>query len=905
MELLEKIKKAMDSTFIGDIQFDEDEIEQMKIDCRKRFLTFRLDGYCLPYELDDIDELIVLIINVSKTWSDEKENRFWVKLFGEILNNPSLSPAIFYDPFESAFEAHSKSIFRSYEGKRMFREYFLFHAFAPINSRESFIRLLWNWYIDPTLINYDYQSYDPLYKEMAYFLNKVFIGDIDMDEDVALDGKTYALRSPLKYLFTEEIIIGIILLNKIFAAFDDIYFNGQYDDSSFYATCCYEVINKIYEENDEVLLRHKRDKSKHTISSLNRIQAYYEFDGSGKAYIFIPDVRAINERSSKYAIEVFNDDNLVFKSYNYIVGVDFRRRLKKISIPFDYFGKWTKEIFHFRVKLYLSHNENEKELIYDSKKSLYREFILFWRNNEIKSRLIEPDTYYVVHPSNENIKELTTCEVRPVNQYTSIVVAKEEDYISSAKQQVVFSKSLKDSHLIVDGHNIESIQFKCDEVYYPYYDKIKSLKLILDPSSKQENVFIGVDDDNQSYPLNRFATEYDNVYVIDLDDIGAIDDGCHSIYIFDISKTKLLHTFAYYLNRELLFDFSKTHYVFSEHKGELIIKKKVGKEIKLLCSCPLQSGKDYFTYPFENGELIFKLPYIKWRIDDSKDYYYGSYGKDLWKDNDFIERYSLLKIENNSNYDVKLFVNDKEVITSLGGDYLLGICLFRQNSDENKDIILQIGEDKYRLLTIYFEPQLSDIDIDIEKKTINLLPYYIGNINEVFFVTIENEDHHYELMTDVTSTFDIDIAIGEYHISVYLIGLVNKKGENLLLDIEDYVLGNLHKIYFLHSHIVLKYFRISKIGKITFNKVYINDIKYLREETIGVVYSGILMYNKKKAFPVEIYIKDSKSLTFYILDGDNLLPANYDYRKNVFVKDEIDEKNILPCSSCYYEKEEI
>lgn len=43
-----------------------------------------------------------------------------------------------------------------------------------------------------------------------------------MDEDSSFEGKTYAIISSFKYLFTQSKEQGIKLLNKLFAFFDDI-----------------------------------------------------------------------------------------------------------------------------------------------------------------------------------------------------------------------------------------------------------------------------------------------------------------------------------------------------------------------------------------------------------------------------------------------------------------------------------------------------------------------------------------------------------------------------------------------------------------------------------------------------------------------------------------------------------
>ena len=184
--LKEKIAQAMRADFIGDIVFDEDEIDTMKDECRLFFRAAQ-SSWSKIYRREDIDELIVLIVNIAKNWHDESEGRFWTKLFGEIFDDGSISPVKFYDEFEYSLKFHNKVLFRSKENKRLFREVFLLHAMAPDSSGQSFIRLLWNWFCDPDVINFDYQPGAKIYRQIAAFLENEFGGESDLNEDVSLE----------------------------------------------------------------------------------------------------------------------------------------------------------------------------------------------------------------------------------------------------------------------------------------------------------------------------------------------------------------------------------------------------------------------------------------------------------------------------------------------------------------------------------------------------------------------------------------------------------------------------------------------------------------------------------------------------------------------------------------------
>lgn len=901
-ELQQKIAQAMQSDFIGDVVFDDEEIEQMKADCCRFYRTSQ-QSWSKIYRPEDIDELIVLIVNIAKTWDDDKESRFWVKLFGEIFDDASISPIKFYNEFENSLKRHGKTLFLSKENKRMFREVFLLHAFAPDKSRDSFVRLLWNWYVDPDVINYDFQPNDPLYMEIARFLGNKFSGEANLDEDSSFEGKIYAIKSSIKYLFTQSQEQGVKLLNNLFSIFDDIRFNWRYDTNSFYAECCYEIVNRILDENNEEKSRRRRTAIEHIVSDYSKIYAAYEVDDSGNAAIFIPEIRAIDELADEYELEILNDDNIIFQTQGYIVGSDLKRKIKRISIPFNSFGKQAQQKLHLRVKMYILQSGYLKCQIYDSKESLYREFIIFRLSREIRLQNCKPNTYYVVHPSNVQIERLTTCSVRNINQFTSTVIAEENDYITGVTQQVFFNQQPKDSHVIIEGRNIESILFVRDDIEYPFYKSVKSLKVILDQSLKVERVIVKADNDNRFYPLSSCATKDDNTYEIDLLKINAIGNGCHTIYISDSSKQKLLHKVVYYVNSELSFNITGNGYVFDRDTINFAIQTNDGGINRAIYSCNPQSGLENLSCPFEDGQIVYELPYIKWRIDDSDEWYYESYGRDLWREDDIIHSNCVIEIDNCSRRDITLLINDEEVPVSSSGKYLLGDALTERAKNKSNDVILRIGNSKTRLFTVHNKPFLSDIDIDLDNKRIDLLPYYIGDALTQFSIVLENEDSRYEITSGVSSTFDADIVDGEYTVSVYIADFFGELETVPIFD-EDCIIGNPDKFYFTHSRIILNSFKKPEGGKIRLSNVFITDIRYLREEAIGAVYSGFLICNRKR-FSVEVYKKGNSSLKFYIVDGDRLLPANFNTEKNHFVKEEPNGKNIIPCSSCYYTKEEI
>lgn len=897
-ELKNKILQAMQSDFIGDIQFDEDEIEQMKEDC-KRFYRIAQSSWSKIYKREDICELIVLIVNIAKSWNDESEGRFWTKLFGEIFEDSSISPIKFYNDFENCLTAYNKKLFHSKENKRMFREVFLLHAFAPEKSGESFIRLLWNWYSDIDVINFDYQHNDALYTQLALFLNMEFGGKADLDADIDFEGKTYSIKSSFKYLYVQDKDVGVRLLDKIFSNFDDIYFNGKCNKDSFYADRCSIVVEKILQESNLKSERRKRNHAEHIISDYSKIYAGYEIDEQGNVGLFIPEVRAIDEEAEDYLVEVYSNNQVIYSEEGYIVGNNIKRRIKRISIPFSSFFNKVDEKIDIAVKLFVV-RDSQKVEIFDSKKSLYRDFILFKGNRETRADNCKPNiSYYLVHAPGLNINKCTNCDVKDLNFYTSTIYPEENNYISTSAQQVFFNTVPKDSHIILDGKQNENTIYKKDGINYLFFKFVKNISVIIPKSTNADSIMVTVNDEKH-YPLSACAKENDNLFVIDTEKIKADGYGTHKILISDVRQKKLLHTVTYYINREIGVHVTGSNYLFGSNVVNAFLQTHNGGESATLYSINPRVGSENVEFDYDGGTIEIELPYVKWRIDDGE-WNYSEWNKKIWHKESLVHSNCVVEIESNTLLSFELFVNNRKVELSKSGRYLLGDALSDESSNNQNSIYLSTDGNKHLLFEVLNKEELTDFEIDIEEKSIDFSRYFIGDSDARFLISLSNDDNEYKFESSITGTFEEDIIDGEYEVEVSLIDFFDNK--TLLLK-DYYVIGNPDKFCFNNCKIVLTKFNRPDVRKIKLQNSYIVDLKYLREETIGSVYSGVLV-DKKIKYGVEVYKKDERSLKFYFVKGDDLLPVGFDLNKMSFTQHQIDDHNVISCTSCYYDIEEI
>lgn len=897
-ELKNKILQAMESDFIGDVQFDEEEIEQMKADC-KRFYRSAQNSWSKIYRHDDICELIVLIVNIAKSWSDEKEGRFWTKLFGEIFEDSSISPIKFYAEFESCLKSHKKVLFRSKEGKRMFREVFLLHALAPESSGASFIRLLWNWYSDSEVVNFDYQANDALYTQLASFLNREFGGEADLDEDVSFEGKTYSIKSSFKYLFTQDQGNGVKLLDKLFSDFDDIYFGSKYNDASFYAARCSEVVEKILQESNLKTERTRRRNAEHVVSDYSKIYAGYEIDEHGNSSIFIPEVRAIDEVGEDYVVEIANGDEVVYSCEGYIVGNNIKRRIKRIAIPLSSFIDKFEDRFDLTVKLYVI-RDWEKVEIFNSKKSLHRDFVLFKASRETRSENCKPNTsYYLVHPKNLDISKVSNCAVKDLNFYTCTIFAEENTYISTDNQQIFFNQTPKDSHIIIDGKRRTSTVFQRDGIEYPFFKSVKSISVIIPKSFNIDAIYLTVDDENH-YPLSTCSVQDGSTFKIDASSIMADGCGTHKILISDVRQKKLLHTVLYYINSEVSVNVTGSKYFFGGTAITATLDGHYNGINGTICTVFPRLGSERAEFDFDGGTISIDLPYIKWRIDDGQ-WNYSGLGKKIWHKEPFLHNNCVIEIENNTILPIELKINDTSIEISKSGNYLLGDALTEYSQNKENEIYLCIDGVKFLLFEVFNKEALFDFDIDIVEKTIDLSRGFIGDADSRFLINLSNNENEYQFEANITDSFIAEIVDGEYDVDISLIDFF---GNEALLLSDCYIIGNPDKFYFDDCRVILKKFNKPNAGSVKLQNSYMVDLRYLREEAIGSVYLGTLV-DKKTKYNVEVYKKDNNSLKFYFVKGEDLLPIGYDLTNNSFTQKTIDDKDVIACTSCYYDIEEI
>lgn len=895
-ELIRKVKDAISSPIIGNIIFDEDELDELKKECIRDYGNVK-QSWSKSYKPDAMDRLIVLLVNTAKQWDDNSEGRFWTRLFGEALDGLSVSPVSFYDEFSSGFQRNGIPLFRSKTGKTMYREVFLLHALAPTDSVNAFIRLLWKWYIDPEVLCFNYTPDDPLVDTIANFLSIRFSEQTNLDADISFEGNTYAIRSSFKYLFTQNKTAGTLLLHSIFNCFNEIYFNGRMHYNTYIGQCCYKAVREWLTETGNNGRRHKRLKPSAIISDYSKIQICYGVTENGDAYLELPEIRAIGETADCYILEIWDTDRRLYRKEGYITGSDLRRRIKPIRVYLKDMLEAGSGVLHYTVRLEVL--REDAICIYDSRASLHRAFAVFSNEREIKTSYLIPGTYFIVHAKCADLSTSSICQLSEINDYVATVTAEENDYIVYEGRQVFFNEKKQDSHLLLTGMPVERAAFIQDEQEYILYHSLSSIDITFEAPASSKSVL--VIDGVFCRPLSEMTAgqEGPHFHITEKESPELFMPGVHCIRVQDVVKNKLLHMECYMLLPELTIKMPRAEALF-DNAGFCMSVTLNKSENKTLNVCP---GMEKAEIPYQNGIIRAELPYVKWRIDDG-DWNYGPDSCErYWHREPMLHNNCMLEIDNRSNVSVKAFCNNREIPVK-NGKYILGDALTESRDASKCAVTVSIGKKSVLLFTVFNEAtfDLEEAVIDIESHEIDYSTAFFGDEDAQFITVITGEDGtQYTVNSSLIGIIPEVIPSGCYDIEIYLKTIL---GQELLEEAEEVELGNMASFRFTNK--CLRFIKMNGPDgkKIKFSVGRVKDISYLRTDGNKDVYNAVL--DAPKWHPkVELYVEGNIIKCYVIKGEDELLPLYYDIGKKCFGTDvSADTNDWLICGSIYYEEEE-
>jgi hypothetical protein len=643
-DILQNIEKVFnDNKLIGNHDFTEEEYSLMLENVRKLSFGFT--------EKDSYKLIFATLVEIAKRWRqsdisniEEENSGYWDYVF-KILFSLDIDQQLcqkYRNVIGSLGEDYNIPIATS--GHKFYAT-IMMHAFAPKNSIYSFFDLCYNVFKKD--LDFGFTSDDEWLCEVVIEqMKNVLWGGYREDKLVSIGSSAYSIKIGLR---------SFVLNENLTDEFNKFLKDTFYNINKLFNREIIEVKTRLElfivdwwrnkTETEKLASEIIYKKRVPTVSKQDIAAKYIKNDN--EVFLCIPsirldDVNGIMKLSIIVNENLFYSEEMITKRGELVIStkpIDFR--LNELLHSFD--------LIKIRVEI----RENDT-LIFDSEKnkttSLYREFILFDNEKEIFSQINKPNNYFIYSKDIDLLKivpdDLYTCGKNLYNIYP-----KAGESIIGEKKQIFFVDKTKTAILGINPcliGSIADVEWILEDFFCVVYKNAVKLMIPKNFNLKALELII----DNKHYKLDELNYERIelNCYQFGLKILGLLSD-CYptkiTLYSYEKEKILLEETIIVLPNLDIEFN-----YPFYYGDFERIVSINNGRQVIKL-SWNIQDNE--VICPLEEGFLVVKVPYLRWRIND-KDWRKEPINKKLWY-KDFLHNGDLLEIDNpKEDEEIKLLV---------------------------------------------------------------------------------------------------------------------------------------------------------------------------------------------------------------------------------------------------------
>ena len=824
-ELLTKVKEAIKEPIVGNYIFNADELEEIYHEAAVYLQSF-------SYSNKDRDSVIfVALVNLTKEWKSD-EDTFLDFIYRKISSNHRFYQLIYSNlrsTILSLFE--SKTIYMIEWGKRFYAT-LCSHAFAPISSTESFFDMCWEIYCDD--LDQQYEKTDSVYGLIVGSLKNKFKSVKNLDDDIKIGSHAYSMRAGMKGLAIHAPFILEQLISDTIGSLHSLFNDRPIDTNKYYKVL---LINwwKRKQITFGVSKRAGDLRKESTVKTYSQIRArLILIDNVIK--LLVPPIRLLDNFDIKPFLEIFKDDELIYKEEMHLHGSGIimstlQREYPLIGIDFK----------NNLIRVVVSHCD---KTIYDSKKSLHREFILFKNSREITSSECIPGKYALyINDLNDLLRFPLGLEKISENVYYFEAI--DGEIVQSSNRTVLFYYEQANRKLNFYARKKNDVIFKKDGLEYQVIDG----ELSIDVINSFDIGNIGIKYEGASFKLAEFPH-----YVVNSKtryEITSLLNVCEpqKMIVFKYNDNSIVATINIIKFNNVSVTFDKTFYYGDDDIGVVTFKtdKYYGKD-----SFNIKNGN--VSIPLQDGELLIKTPVIRWKIDDGE-WNHGPSSKDIWFKN--INKDSILYLDIPNNILCSVALSNGQELSEHGtkNSYNLGeiIQLLSRNSSVIPDSlrlfiktetidflplfdIVFVGSFMFNPLTVYQH------DFKVLWNPIG----FVGDSASTFIVKILEDDKLIETY-DVTLSPKlincIDFKEGKYIAKIFIkLGFKEKE-----LYSSRFVFGNEKNVKFKNRIMFIN--TVITIDKALYRKqvrpIFIDKIEYLGSKDGFDYYSGYLFVVSK------------------------------------------------------------
>ena len=883
-ELLQRINRIFDEhKLIGNFDVTEDEYSELLENAG--LLCNSLLYYGNVFEDKHHKLIFTTLVEIAKRWKDsdneddaEENSRFWDYISKHLVNEDSINPKL-YHAFTNVISQlkidHSLPIVTT--GKKYYST-LMMHSFAPKYSIFSFFDLCYN--IFKKDLDFGFTNDDEwLCEIVAEQMKTVLGGGYREDKKVSIGSSAYSIKIGLRsYSQNEDLFADFIqFIKDRFYEINKLFNREPINENTRLEHYIVEWW-KNKTESEKVSADTTRKRRVPTVSKENIVAKYIRDENS--VFLYIPSIR-MDDGSSTVSLKVFVNGEQIRSE---------EIRTKRGELVFT-----TKQIemelndllsYYDTINLSVEIKENHT-VIFDSERnkatSLNREFILFEGEKEVLSQINKPTNYFVYSKDIDALRrkpdELTTYGTNLYNIYP-----RAGESLTGEIKQVFFVDKTKTASMGKTPCLIGSVQnaeWFFDDISCIVYSS--GVKLLVPQNANLKALELRID--KKAYKLHELNFERieSGCYQFGLKAIGLIPENHPTeiiLYSYEKESTILSETIIVLPKLEMQFN-HPFYYGDIERKLTVLTGDEA---IELTWS----NQDNEIRCPLNNGMLLIKIAYLRWRINSNK-WHNEPINRKLWY-KDFLANGDILEIDNpKENYDITIFGKSNgepfEIFKNQTGNFEIGRAIYTNENKTDINVYIVFGKDIFEIFNVSTKEHFISNPLTYTDGKVfwNVEDTFIGDKSNEFFLIIKSADNNFRSKINYKNS-----EIGILHEDICKIQ-VKVKDKNIFSKAEKYhlihegelLIGSPDKLRFKYKKIWLlsaNCFDSNKSEWIHFiPKYFIDKLKFVQEDE-NIYYAGQLcvidkngdtevlstMINEKGAYdktnPVRIEFRDNSTL---------------------------------------------
>ncbi|GAB6123449.1 hypothetical protein [Dysgonomonas termitidis] len=719
----------------------------------------------------------------------------------------------------------------------------MMHSFAPKNSICSFFDLCYNVFKKD--LDFGFTSDDEWLCEIAAEqMKNVLGGGYREDKLVSIGSSAYSIKIGLRsFVLNESLSVEFIKFIK-----DTFYninklFNREIVEENTrlerYIVDWWKNKTESEKLSDDIV--HK--KRVPTVSKHDIVAKYIR--NENEVFLCIPSIRLDNSNNKIWLAVYVNGEQLYSEELRTKRGeLVVATKTKEFKL-----NELLKCADAITIKIEIKENEI---VIFDSEKSktssLNREFILFEGEKEIFSQINKPTNYFVYSKDIDALKsvpgELSTFGTNLYNIYPNA-----GECLVGETKQVFFIDKTKTASL---GKNacligsVADVEWILDDISCIVYKN--AVKLMIPENFNLKALELKID--NKRYKLQELNYERIelNCYQFGLKILGLISEYYPteiSLYSYEKEKELLKETII--VLSEIDIQFNNPFYY--GDIGRKITINSNNETIELSWS----KQDEEVICPLNDGVLVVKVPYLKWRINDDE-WHNEPINKKIWY-KDLLKNGDLLEIDSpkeNETVSILGKVDGKsfEIAKNQSGKFEIGRAIYANENYTNISVRFSDGKNKFDLFNIATKEHFVENPLIYRNGKVcwDVENTFIGDKdNDFFLIAKANGKNEKSGRKKVGAT---NIQFGNFDEDFYKI-IVKIKDKNVFSKEEKYdtifegdlVVGTLDKLRFKNK--VIKLLAATCMNAKSFEwisfipKYFIDKLELVKEEE-NVYYTGQL-----------------------------------------------------------------